>query len=88
MLFMVTFTINIPPLNVSIYASTMDPMGHGQLSFFGLQNRAKDSRKKWEDRMDHRMNHRRSSGGSTGFHRPKAGFHPTSAPAGNGLYHL
>ena len=24
-------------------------------------------------------------GGSTGFHRPKAGFHPTSAPAGNGL---
>ena len=56
--------------------------------FLGSQKSPKRFAKKWEDRMDHRMNHRRSSGGSTGFHPPKAGFHTTSAPAGNGLYHL
>ena len=53
--------------------------------FLGSPKSRKRFAKKWEDRMDHRMNHRSSSGGSTGFHRPKAGFHPTSAPAGNGL---
>ena len=34
MLYMVTFTINIPPMLVYIYTSTMDPMGKSQVFFF------------------------------------------------------